>query len=85
MDGEEDHGADQDGLHVEELNGMDGGDTERCGLLVLVVQLVEVLVEEGQVVYAVVPVGQVVLLPVEQGEHVISDVPCIYCMQVTDS
>lgn len=65
MHGEEHHGTDEDGLHVEKFNGMDGGDAEGRGLLVLVVQLVEVFVEEGQVVHTVVPVRQVVL----QTEH----------------
>ena len=39
---------------------MDGGHGESSGLLVGVVELVEVFVEEGHVVDSVVPVGDVV-------------------------
>lgn len=40
---------------------MNGGSGECCGLLVLVVQFVEVLVQERRVIYAVQPVRRIVL------------------------
>ena len=61
MDGDEEHGGDEDGLHVHELDRVDGRHGERRRLLVRVVELVEVLVQEGGVVDAVAPVGQIVL------------------------
>ena len=39
----EEHGRDVDGLDVEELHWVDGGDGEGGGLFVSVVQLVEML------------------------------------------
>ena len=43
VDLHEEHGGDVDGLDVEELHGVDGGDGECGGLFVGVVQLVEML------------------------------------------
>ena len=43
VDWHNEHGGDVDTLDVDKLYGVDGGDTEGCGLLVCVVQLVEVL------------------------------------------
>jgi len=45
----EEHWRDVDGLDVEELHGVDGGDGESGGLFVGVVQLVEVLTSRGKV------------------------------------
>ena len=53
----EEHGRCVDELHVEDLDGVDGGDREGGRLLVRVVQLVEVLVQLRQVVDAMGPVG----------------------------
>ena len=61
VDGHEEHGADEDHLHVDELERVDGGDAERGRLLVRVVQLVEVFVEKRRVVHPVRQVRQVVL------------------------
>ena len=41
--GHSEHGGDVDGLDVEELHGVDGRHREGSGLLVRVVELVEVL------------------------------------------
>ena len=41
--GHSEHGGDVDGLDVEELHGVDGRHREGSGLLVCVVELVEVL------------------------------------------
>ena len=57
----EEHWWDVDDLDGDELHGVDGRDREGRGLLVVMVQLVEVLVQEGHVVHPVVPVGDVVL------------------------
>ena len=46
----EEHGSYVDKLDVEELHRVDGSHREGSGLLVGVVQLVEVLVQEGHVV-----------------------------------
>ena len=66
MDGHEEHGADEDELHVDELERVDGGDAEGRRLLVGVVQLVEVLVQERRVVQPVRQVGEVVLKRVRE-------------------
>ena len=57
MNLEEEHGWDVDGLEDDELNRVNGSDGEGGGLLVRVMQLVEVLVEERPVEDAVAPVG----------------------------
>ena len=62
MDGEQEHRADDDTLQVYELHGMNSRNTEGGGLLVLVVQLVEMLVKEGPMVNSMMPVSKVILL-----------------------
>ena len=57
MNLEEEHGWNVDGLEDDELNRVNGSDGEGGGLLVRVMQLVEVLVEERPVEDAVAPVG----------------------------
>ena len=68
MDVHQEHWGDVDHLNVQELDGMDGGDAEGRGLLVGVVELVEVLVQEGHVVDAVQPVRDVVGGHEDEGE-----------------
>jgi len=55
------HWTNKNALVEEELRWMDGSDTEGSGLLVGVVELVEVAVEEWEVENPVGPVSQVVL------------------------
>lgn len=73
----EEHGRNVDGLYVEELHRVNGGDGESCGLFVRMVEFVEMLnymlllkpmvkplhylVQEWHMVDSVVPVGDVVL------------------------
>lgn len=61
VNGEENHRAHEYCLHMDELERVNGCDAKSSGLLVLVVKLVEILVEEGQVVEPVVPVGEIIL------------------------
>lgn len=61
MSRHQEHGRDENALHMDKLDGMDGRDGESRRLFVRVVQFVEVLVEEWRVVHAVVPIGQVIL------------------------
>ncbi len=58
----EEDGCYIDALYVDDLDRVDGGDGEGRGLLVSVVQLVEVLVQPRPVVDAVRPVRDIVLL-----------------------
>merc|ERR1719348_1942127 len=60
VDGKEEHRAELDTLLVKELNRVYGSDAEGGGLLVLVVQLVELLVKERPVVETVEPVRDVI-------------------------
>ena len=57
MNLEQEHGRDVDGLEDDELNGMNGSDGEGGGLLVGVMQLVEVDVQEWQVEDAMAPIS----------------------------
>ncbi len=57
MNLEQEHGRDVDGLEYDELNGMNGSDGEGGGLLVGVMQLVEVDVEKWQVKDAMAPIS----------------------------
>lgn len=59
--GERDQRHAQADLYVHDLEGMDGRHGKCSRLLVLVMQLVEVLVQEGSVVRPVNPVRHVVL------------------------
>ena len=54
---EQEHGRDVDWLEDDELNGMNGSDREGGGLLVGVMQLVEVDVQEWQVEDAMAPIS----------------------------
>ena len=56
MNLEKEHGRDVDGLEDDKLNGMNGSDGEGGGLLVGVMQLVEVDVQEWPVENTVAPV-----------------------------
>ena len=47
VDLHEEHGGDVDGLDVEELHRVDGGDGESCWLFVGVVKFVEMLQSSG--------------------------------------
>jgi hypothetical protein len=58
---EQEHGRDVDGLEDDELDGMNGSDGEGGGLLVGVVQLVEVDVHEWQVEDTMTPISKVIL------------------------
>ncbi len=57
----QEHGGDVDALDVDDLHRVDGGDGEGSGLLVPVMEFVEVLVQDGPVIDPVDPVRGVVL------------------------
>lgn len=58
---DDEHWAELHDLHMKELERVNGCYTECRWLLVLVVEFMEVLVQEGDVVDAVMPVREVVL------------------------
>jgi len=61
MGWKEEHVRHENGLNVQEFNGMDSRHREGSWLLVRVMKLVEVFVQERIVVQPMMPVGQIIL------------------------
>jgi hypothetical protein len=61
-------GRKKDTLHMHELNGMNCRHGESSGLLVSVMQFMEILVKPGGVVHPVMPICKIVLINENDGD-----------------